>query len=173
MQARKRETQKVADIVNDAGGKIVGRTKLQKLVYLLEVCGVGEGFEFEYRHYGPFSEALATAARNAAVIDLIDEEEVSTSWGGLYSIYKSRASVTPTSDQARRQIAQIAVEADPVELELAATAVFLKFKGFTDAWNETAKRKPEKSEAGRMKNARKLYNRLREVKAPKSLPDLG
>ena len=53
---RKRDTEKVADIVRDAGGKIVGRTRLQKIGYLLELSGLGEGFSFDYRHYGPFSE---------------------------------------------------------------------------------------------------------------------
>ena len=58
---RKRDIDKVADIIRDAGGKVVGRTRLQKLGYLLELSGLGDGFSFEYRHYGPYSEELAAA----------------------------------------------------------------------------------------------------------------
>jgi hypothetical protein len=37
--SRKYGPQKVADIIRDAGGKIVGRTRLQKIGYLLELLG--------------------------------------------------------------------------------------------------------------------------------------
>jgi hypothetical protein len=37
------------------------------------------------------------------------------------------------------------VNADAVELELAATAAFLAYERFPDPWGETARRKPEKS----------------------------
>ncbi len=46
----RRET---AEIVRDVGGRIVGRTRLQKIAYLLELAGFGVGFRFEYRHFGP------------------------------------------------------------------------------------------------------------------------
>ena len=62
---RKRDTDKVVAIVRDAGGTIVGRTRLQKTAYLLELAGLGEGFHFSYRHYGPYSEELASAVRDA------------------------------------------------------------------------------------------------------------
>ena len=53
--------QAAARIVSDAGGSLIGRTRLQKIAYLLELSGTGAGFPFEYRHYGPYSEKLATA----------------------------------------------------------------------------------------------------------------
>ena len=56
---------KVAAIVRDAGGRIVGRTRLQKVAYLLSIAGLEEGLPFTYKHYGPYSEDLASAARDA------------------------------------------------------------------------------------------------------------
>ena len=56
---------KVAGIVRDAGSRIVGRTRLQKVAYLLSVTGLEDGLPFVYKHYGPYSEDLATAARDA------------------------------------------------------------------------------------------------------------
>ncbi len=73
--------ERVAQIVSDLGGRVVGRTKLQKIAYLLEATGLGEGFSFEYRHYGPYSEELTSAARSARLLGLLTEDECPTTWG--------------------------------------------------------------------------------------------
>ncbi|AQT44830.1 hypothetical protein BBC0244_011230 [Bartonella apihabitans] len=65
----------IARIVDCAGGEIVGRTRFQKIVYLLTATGLENKFPFAYKHYGPYSEELALAAREAALLDFIDEEE--------------------------------------------------------------------------------------------------
>lgn len=168
---KKKETQKAADIVSSAGGKIVGRTRLQKIAYLLEITGLGDGFDFEYRHYGPYSEALATAARNAAILDLIDEEENLASWGGYYSIFTSKSTVAASHDK-RSQLAHLAAEADAIELELAATAAFLFQKGFEDAWDETRRRKPEKASEDRLIHSKELYAKLAAIETPRRLPQI-
>ena len=46
----------VTALVNLNGGRIVGKTRLQKTVYLLKECGIDLGFDFDYHHYGPYSE---------------------------------------------------------------------------------------------------------------------
>lgn len=167
---RKRDVDKVADIVRDAGGRIVGRTRLQKISYLLELAGLGEGFNFEYRHYGPYSEELAQAADNAASLSLIREEELPASWGGLYSIYTINSASQSGGDPSRLQLAREAVSADPIELELAATAAFLAASGASDPWRETARRKAEKAQQGRLANAKALYRKLQRIETPKRLP---
>ena len=48
-----------ARLVDEAGGRLVGRTRLQKVACLAKLAGYLPEFNFEYRHYGPFSEALA------------------------------------------------------------------------------------------------------------------
>jgi hypothetical protein len=165
---------KVADIIHDAGGKVVGRTRLQKLGFLLELSGLGEGFSFEYRHYGPYSEELAAAARDAKLLGLVSEEEYPTSWGGFYSVFKiSVPSSTNFAEGSRFQMAREAVQADPIELELAATEAFLSIEGTPDPWKEVAKRKPEKAGGGRLENAKALYRRLQHIKTPKPLPQIG
>src|SRR5580693_3962979 len=100
-EPRKRDFQKVADIVHDAGGEVVGRTRLQKIAYLLELAGLGEGFDFEYRHYGPYSDQLAAATRLAGAFGLIKEEERPTAWGGFYSVYTATA---PANDPNRQRV---------------------------------------------------------------------
>jgi uncharacterized protein len=92
---RKHDTDKAAAIIRDAGGKLVGRTRLQKIGYLLELTGLGEGFHFRYKHYGPHSEELAAAARDANALGLIVEQECPASWGGLYSVFTSCSPCRP------------------------------------------------------------------------------
>lgn len=163
---------KVADIVRDAGGKVVGRTRLQKIAYLLTVSGLEGGLPFRYKHYGPFSEEVATAAREASLLGLLTETEQVAAWGGTYSTYLVTDHPGPDTDKARLRLAQMAAASDAVELELAATAVFLAGEGSGDPWAETARRKPEKADKGRIDRARVLYAKLASVDTPIPLPTI-
>jgi hypothetical protein len=168
--ASMKEAEQAARIVGDAGGKIVGKTRLQKTAYLLEVCGVGEGFNFNYRHFGPYSEELAAASNIAVVFGMMDEDERQANWGGAYSIYS--ASVGRGShDAVREKIAGECAKVDAVELELAATALFLSKEGVERPWDETAARKPEKA-AGRLEQSKAFYRQLRAAVPDVNLPDL-
>lgn len=161
----------VAEIISDAGGRIVGRTKLQKIAYFLEAAGVGSGFDFEYRHYGPYSEDLATAAHVGKFFGYLDEAEAPAAWGGTYSIYTTDRP-SNTDSEPRRQLISIAAKADSVALELAATAAFLAAEGHQDPWSETSKRKPEKASASRLSDAKMLYRSLLKIATPRALPNI-
>jgi uncharacterized protein len=163
-------------ILRDANGKIVGRTRLQKLSYLFKAAGLEDNLSFEYKHYGPFSEDLASAATIACLFDEIEEEERTTSWGGKYSIYSlsqellNKNNVNPL----RQKIAQLATQEDAVVLELAATALFLALEEHNPTpWNETAHRKPDKATPERLSKAKDFYEKLRAVEAPHPFPELN
>lgn len=167
-----RDVEKVASIIRDAGGRIVGRTRLQKIAYLLTVTGMEEGFSFSYKHYGPYSEGLAAAAGLGNLLGRIHEAEHPTSWGGSYSIYTTDDQAAPDTNQARQQFARAAADADAVELELAATAVLLAAEGYGDAWDETARRKPDKVGEGRLDRAKSLLRVLSRIDVPHQLPNI-
>jgi uncharacterized protein len=170
----KKLTNIVADIVRDAGGQVVGRTKLQKLTYVLVASGLEDKLQFLYKHYGPYSEAIASASREANLLGMIKEKEEQTTWGGSYSVYTSVAQRPDTVSAARVELCQIATAADAVELELAATALFLtKEEGRTDAWSETERRKPDKASNGRLDKAKALYQKLAAIDTPVRLPVLN
>jgi uncharacterized protein len=160
-----------AAIVRDAGGRIVGRTKLQKIGFFLEAAGLGSGFPFQYKHYGPYSEQLAFGAQHAAALHLIYENETLSGWGGTYSTYISGVPQDAQVDPARTRLARELVNADPIELELAATALFLQYDGVANPWDETARRKPEKAAGGRLERAKQLYQNVRQIPTPE-LPAL-
>jgi len=162
---------RVSQIILDAGGEIVGRTKLQKTAYLLSLAGLEDCFQFGYKHYGPFSEALAETADLAAAFDLIGEERRAASWGGTYSVYTvTGGSVSSESD--RVQLARAAAASDAVLLELAATAAYLKAEGNAEPWSETSRRKPDKAAGGRLERAKELYKALR-VASNNRLPEVS
>jgi len=164
------DAQKVADIVRDAGGEIVGRTRLQKIAYLLTITGLEDGFSFKYKHFGPYSEELAKAAHYAHLLDLLDETENLASWGGLYSIYTNYEKNALDDRLERLNLAKKAAKANAIELELVATALFLAKEGHDNPWVETKRRKPQKSNRGRLSKAKKLYGKFRNIKTPHAWP---
>lgn len=151
---------KIERIIAAAGGEIVGRTRLQKIAYLLELSGNGEGFTFDYHYYGPYSEDLAKATHIAEALKFVEEEDKATTWGGHYSIYRlanpSDAAPTP----AQTLIASLGASANAVVLELAATAAYFADHNHEDPWRETEERKPDKATPERLQAARELYAKL-------------
>jgi len=166
-----------ARIVQDAGGELVGRTRLQKIAYLLALAGFGDEFSFEYRHYGPYSEELAQAMDIAVALGPVLEEERLADWGGKYSIYRMPGHPY-ASDPDRSQFVQMAKQLNAVELELAATAAYLFVQEGVGSnaggnpWYETARRKPSKAADGRLERAAKAYAHLRTARTRNVLPEL-
>lgn len=171
---KRTDVEKVFDIVFHANGKIVGRTRLQKITYLLELVGLGEGFRFAYKHFGPYSEELTLAARKADLLGAVHEEELVASWGGTYSIFTcDKSAFAGQMNEMKYRFVCEAAAADPIELELAATAAFLACEeGVGEPWRETEKRKPSKATSGRIDNAKRLYGRLAALSTPKRLPHI-
>jgi hypothetical protein len=171
---------RAAAIVQDAEGRLVGRTRLQKVTYLAQLAGFGDDFHFEYRHFGPFSDELAEAMEIATGLSLVHEEERRSDWGGRYSIY----TVNPNQDEPqgnadRANFVATAAKIGAIELELAATAAFLFVEenfgkeGQGDPWAETARRKPDKAGEGRLEKSKAAYQQLRQVAAPRPLPPIA
>jgi uncharacterized protein YwgA len=163
--------QRAAEIVRDAGGTIVGRTRLQKVACLLQLAGFEDGFRFDYHHYGPYSEELTDAIRMAEAFDLVSAEDRRANWGGMYTVFTS-APTTQADDRTR--FAQAAAAIDSIELELAATAAYLAaIEKVSAPWEETARRKPEKVGDGRLDRAKTAYRTLQAMKTPKKLPKIA
>lgn len=162
--------EEVTNIIRDAGGQIVGRTRLQKIAYLLVATGLDDSFRFAYKHYGPFSEELASSAKFGALFGNFNERQDQTAWGGTYSTYTIENMQDIGQGNPRHDLASIAAAADSIELELAATAVFLAHDGYDNPWDETAQRKPEKATAVRLANAKGLLANLSQVNVPNPIP---
>jgi uncharacterized protein YwgA len=151
--------QAVKTIVDAAGGRLVGKTRLQKSAYLLEAAGVGLGFDFSYHYYGPYSDELAIAAEDAEALTLVTVKWETTQSGLQYAVYES----SPSNEEdfsdiskRRKSILDTLAQYDSISLELAATAHFLRQNGYSDPWSETHRRKPEKASDDRVTKAKRL-----------------
>ena len=162
-----------ARLVDEAGGELVGRTRLQKVACLAWMAGLLDTFKFEYRHYGPFSEGLAGSMEIAAGLEYVEEEEVRADWGGWYSIYRKTLQTPHGSDSVRSRFVTEAAKIGPILLELMATAAFLNRAEGLDgpaAWAETERRKPDKAANGRLAAAKAAYRQLLAVPVLHPLP---
>lgn len=173
IQGIRQDAEMASKIIDDAGGVIVGRTKIQKIAYMLEVMGLGDGFPFAYKRFGPFSDEFGAALKSAEVFDLISEEEKPTPWGGFYSVFRSNNQNPQPSSDARAPVVGLGRDADPVELELAATAAFLALEGYEHPWKETARRKPAKATEARVRRAGELYKQFQALDFRRNLPPIS
>lgn len=116
-------------------GKVQGRIRLQKLVYLLQAMGVGElgRVRYRYHHYGPYSDDVSEALGQAVLGRVIREnaESFDDQWQ-RYS-YEAGANLDDAaallSPDAARRVVDTAEKTKSLHwrvLELAATIDFLK-----------------------------------------------
>ncbi|MDL2298450.1 hypothetical protein LJC40_04825 [Synergistaceae bacterium OttesenSCG-928-D05] len=166
------EASLVVDVIKAAGGRLVGKTRLQKTIYLLQVAGWEAGFNYRYYHYGPYSEDLSDATNHGVYLGIVNEKEETTTWGGAYSIYSTTDKTPKTKMSAPlTKLIETAAKANSVVLELAATALYLhEEEGIKDPWAETEIRKSTKAQE-HLNEAKALYQDLRQA-AP-TLPNLA
>lgn len=149
------------------GGKLVGRTRLQKGAYLLHCCGANLGLRFVYYHYGPFSFELAEGcldARADARLGIAEHQGPRA----VYGIFTTDRNSRPpdgigdlTAEQARPLVERMKQETGLV-LEIAATIAFFRDRGMDmqAALAETKARKSIKASKERVEKAMRL---LRDV----------
>ncbi len=160
----------IKDILSASGGEIIGRIRMQKIVYLLEQCGLGAGFDFSYHHYGPYSEELTTAIERARFLEKsVSEESFPVSdTGGFYSVYtlSGRQKTEPEGvgdldiAHAKKAVERIKKESSMIA-ELAATIHWLKKRERVEDWRkELKRRKPTKATGENIDKAIKLLSDL-------------
>jgi uncharacterized protein YwgA len=161
----------VAAVLAAAGGKLIGRVRLQKSVYLLDQLGLNSGFDYDYHHYGPYSRDLDSALLDAKAFKLVDEKsDYRRSDGAAYSIFelldptvKDEAFGYLDRDQAGSLVGKFA-STNITVLELAATVDWLwRKEGYKDWRSEITKRKGIKVQNGRLDKAIEL---LHEIQLP-------
>lgn len=112
-------------LVEAAGGKVDGRKKLHKLVYLCQRSGTDLGQAFQFHMYGVYSPSLAQDVDAATAWGLLEEEKLSA--GGSYEIRllsdpQSATLSPPASDMLT--VRTLANESSAT-LEVLSTIVYL------------------------------------------------
>lgn len=158
----------VVDIVALAGGHLVGRTRMQKTIYLLDVLGLGSGASYYYYNFGPFSDEIADGISDSKFRGaLVEQTEHRMSDGSPFSIFRTNKSAeqvhevgTLPAHQVKGTLQQFASYNSTV-LELAATIHWLaRIEKVSDWKNELVQRKGSKTQNGRMERAVELLGEL-------------
>lgn len=157
----------VTDIVALNGRRLVGRTRFQKTMYLLQKKGVRIPFDFEYHYYGPYAIELADVL-NAAV----ETGQLSESFGRgyhntSYSIFETRksspAKIGEVSSKEIGDWLRIMRGYTGTDLELASTLLYLHDECGVPSHQldeEVIQLKPVKSTSGGLKRAKMLLAEL-------------
>ena len=159
------DVKNIAKVLLLNGRQLIGKTRLQKTVYFLEAMEAGFGFDFDYYHYGPYSEELSIASDDAVALGAIEIEWKASQRLQAYAVFRTELDCPGEAlDAKRKAILEVLDRYDSVSLELAATADFLKRTGeYEDSWIETRNRKTTKATAERMERAKKLLRDLEAI----------
>lgn len=157
----------IAEVMAAADGEIVGRIRLQKILYLLNQLGLGAESSFQYYHYGPYSKGLDDALDRAkALHGVVEVTRYRMADGAPFSVF--HLDVPPSAGvvgnlsvaDARKHISLMKTRTATV-LELAATIHWLTFKEKVQDWrSELVRRKGAKTQHGRVDQAVSLLNEL-------------
>lgn len=158
----------VAAVVSASGGKLVGKVRLQKAVYLMDQLGLESNFSYEYHYYGPYSRDLDNAVADAKAFGVIVEREGRRmSDGAPYSIFElAQEEANPEAfgelgEERARELAELFAQTNVTVLELAATIDWLwRYEGCADWKAEVTKRKGVKVQDGRLEKAVELLDQL-------------
>ena len=149
-----------------ANGELVGRIRLQKVIYLLDQLGMRSGVAFAYHHYGPYSEAVSNALMDAKFWGNIKESvNFRAADGAPYSTFKTDRPAPPALGSLKAKDARHFLEkfagCTSTVLELAATVHWLTFVEKVPDWrSEIQVRKAGKTGNGHLEKALAL---LREI----------
>jgi uncharacterized protein YwgA len=156
----------IARLIQLNGGQLTGKTRLQKSAYFLETKILGFGFDFSYYRFGPYSEELTDSTDDALALGLINIDWKESQGGTRYAIYHSRISKDEEGEKdiRRRKLLDVLKKFSSIEVELAATADFLKRNGYaTDPWAETKRRKASKVDDVRLTKSKQLLQELEAI----------
>ncbi len=159
----------IADVVKAAGNEVVGRIRLQKILYLLDQKGMGiKNADFRYYHYGPYSRALDEALERAKALNGVKEEiRFRKADGAPFSVFKVQIDCSAPSKIGNMSLSQATHLIDTMKsktstvIELAATVHWLiKYEEVSDWKSEIVRRKGKKTEGGRLEEALGLLQEL-------------
>jgi uncharacterized protein YwgA len=159
-------TDNVAALIRLNGGQIVGKTRLQKIVYLLEEAKLGFGLSFDYHNYGPYSADLSFATDDVVSLNYVKVEERYGFHSVPYTVFRATSDAPEFPDDPlkhkRKAALTIMENYSALVLELAATALYLSRHGYgADAWKEVKRRKSSKAVAPIVEKAKHLLGELK------------
>lgn len=142
------QSQLVLRILQAAKGEIEGRTRIQKIVYLIEEIGNSSNFFYSYHHYGPYSEELTDTLNILKHVDekIIEERRDFEDSQGFTAVFQLKGAQNSSSDQEAsaesvsfekmQQYVTLMKKKSSTCLEIAATIHWLICKRKVQNWED-------------------------------------
>lgn len=143
-------------------GKIVGRTRLQKEIKILQRLGFPTNYSYTLHFYGPYSESLQGDIGLMEAFGLVEETcDVTSEGKPYYTLCVKAAENLPKVDQFEENI-DLLNGAQTVELELAATYDAFREAGadHDEAIKRLRRKKGSKCDNGNQEKALELLESL-------------
>ena len=141
--------------------KVVGRTRLQKTVWLLQRKKFPTDYSYLLHFYGPYSEDLNSEVKLARQLGLLKEEVVERSDRDYY-IYRAEPNTEIQQVQRFQKWIDVIRDTDDVPLELAATYDAFREMGYDhqDALERMRRKKAGKCTDTNERAALELLSKL-------------
>lgn len=146
--------------------KVVGRTRLQKTVKLLQRLGAPMDYDYMIHFYGPYSEGVQSDIGLLETFGFVEEKEYKAQEGSPYFVlhateHAMKLAGSPDVKKFRPAV-QTMSKADPIVLELAATYDAFREMGHDHktALERLKRKKGVKCEQGRTRQALELLTTL-------------
>jgi uncharacterized protein YwgA len=143
--------------------QVVGRTRLQKTVKLLQRKGLPTDYLYTIFFYGPYSEDVHADVRSLEAQGLIREVERQNQEGTPYYILQATEEAVLPEIEPFQPFIDLMEKADPVVLELAATYDTFREMDYdhAQALAFLRQKKGPKCDGGREKKALELLVQLK------------
>lgn len=143
--------------------KVIGRTRLQKTIKLLQRLKLPTDYLYTLFFYGPYSEGVFSDIRLLERFGLVKETEHKNSEGVPYFVIQATAGADLPEIEPFKPPLRLLERADPLVLELAATYdTFREMgSGHAEALDRLRLKKGRKCNEGREEMALELLRQLR------------
>jgi uncharacterized protein YwgA len=149
-------------VAHHSNGELVGRTRLQKEIKLLQRIGWPTEYEFQMYYYGPYSESVQADVNLLIQFGFLKEEVRHSQDGWPYSIFTAKHVDGLPDVSSYGECIDLFANTDTTVLELAATYDAFIEMGMPecDALIALRKKKGKKCEGGREQEALKLLSEI-------------
>jgi hypothetical protein len=151
-----------AVIASHPNNEVIGRTRLQKTIWLLQRLGLPTDYSYSLHFYGPYSEEIKADIGLTERFGIVAETPRAAFDGTEYFVLTANASASLPDVEPFREHLQLMANEDAPVLELAATYdAFRKMGlGSESAIESLRAKKGEKCASGREARALDLLRRL-------------
>ena len=144
--------------------KVVGRTRLQKTIYLLQRTGLPTDFDYSLHFYGPYSQGLNMGLNQVRQLGLVSEE-VKTGSDNEYYIYQATEDATLPQIAPFRPALEAIRSTEDVPVELAATYDAFREMGYLHS-ESLKKLRLKKAAKCTPENEERAFALLRKIGLP-------